>query len=96
MIYLAIVLSVGINIFLGWFVYNLLKDRIMIIEHFNKFSPLIKSYEQHLNSLTKMELYFGEPTLMSLVEHTKEVRETLDNLLESIEVEKSEQNETTE
>jgi hypothetical protein len=39
-----------------------------------------------------MELYFGEPTIISLIEHTKEVGQTLDNLLQTIEVEEDDNN----
>ena len=90
MIYLIIVVSLALNIFSSWYVYNLLKDRIALIELFRKFQPLIKDYETHLTTLTKMEMYFGEPTIMSLVEHTKQMREAVDNLIDSVEVEEKE------
>ena len=93
MIYLVIILSLGLNGFSAWYVYNLLKDRIALVELFRKFQPLIKDYETHLTTLTKMEMYFGEPTIMSLVEHTKQMREAVDNLIESVEVEEKEMNE---
>jgi len=87
MIYLAITILTLLNSFLIWYCYNLLKDRIALVQLFKEFSPLIKKYEDHLVALTKMELYFGEPTIMALIEHTKEVGQTLDNLLQTIEVE---------
>lgn len=90
MIYLVIILSLGLNGFSAWYVYNLLKDRIALVELFRKFQPLIKDYETHLTTLTKMEMYFGEPTIMSLVEHTKQMREVVDNLIDSVEVEEKE------
>lgn len=90
MIYLVIFLSIGLNGFSAWYVYNLLKDRIALVELFRKFQPLIKDYETHLTTLTKMEMYFGEPTIMSLVEHTKQMREAVDNLIDSVEVEEKE------
>ena len=92
MIYLIIILSLGSNGFFIWYIYNLLKDRIALVELFRKFQPLIKDYESHLSTLTKMEMYFGEPTIMSLVEHTKQMREAVDNLVESVEVEEKEEN----
>ena len=90
MIYLIIIISLALNIFSSWYVYNLLKDRIALVELFRKFQPLIKDYETHLTTLTKMEMYFGEPTIMSLVEHTKQMREAVDNLIDSVEVEEKE------
>lgn len=87
MIYLFLVLSLTINGFSIWYAYNLLKDRIALVELFKSFSPIVKNYETHLESLTKMEMYYGDPTLMGLVEHTKEVSKRLDDVIESIEVE---------
>lgn len=87
MIYLFLGLSLITNGFLIWYAYNLLKDRIALVELFKSFSPIVKNYETHLESLTKMEMYYGDPTLMGLVEHTKEVSKRLDDVIESIEVE---------
>lgn len=81
--------SLLVNIFLSWYGYNLLKDRIQLVGVLKNFSPLIKDYEGHLEALTKMDLYFGEPTIMALIDHTKEVRLQLDDLLQSVEVEES-------
>ena len=87
MIYLFLGLSLIINGFSIWYAYNLLRDRIALVELFKSFSPIVKNYETHLESLTKMEMYYGDPTLMGLVEHTKEVSKRLDDVIESIEVE---------
>ena len=87
MIYLFLGLSLITNGFSICYAYNLLKDRIALVELFKSFSPIVKNYETHLESLTKMEMYYGDPTLMGLVEHTKEVSKRLDDVIESIEVE---------
>ena len=87
MIYLFLVLSLIVNGFSTWYAYNLLRDRIALVELFKSFSPIVKNYETHLESLTKMEMYFGDPTLMNLVEHTKDVSKKLEDVIESIEVE---------
>lgn len=89
MIYLILLLSLILNGFSIWYAYNLLKDRVVLVELFKSFSPIIKNYEEHLNTLTKMDMYFGDPTLMSLVEHTKEINQRLDDLIQSVEVEET-------
>lgn len=93
MIYFLFAVSTILNGFLVWYCYNLLRDRVALVELFKEFNPLIKKYEEHLNSLTKMEMYFGEPTIMALLDHTKELNKTLDNLVQSIEVEEDEDDE---
>ena len=92
MIYLFLLLSLFINGFSIWYAYSLLKDRIVLVELFKSFSPIIKNYEDHLNTLTKMDMYFGDPTLMSLIEHTKEINQRLDELMQSVEVEETDDN----
>lgn len=87
MVYFFLLLSMILNGFLVWYIFNLLKDRIAFVELFKKFQPIINDYENHLTTLTKMEMYFGEPTIMNLVEHTKEMREAVDNLVDSIDLE---------
>ena len=95
-LYLTLTFSTALNGFLIWYCYNLLRDRISLVQLFKEFNPLIKKYEEHLVSLTKMEMYFGEPVLMSLIDHTKELNQTLDNLMQSIEVEETENDDTEE
>ena len=85
--------SLLINTFLGWYGYNLLKDRIQLVNILKNFSPLVKDYEGHLEALTKMDLYFGEPTIMALIDHTKEVRLRLEDLMQSVEVEENQDDE---
>ncbi len=96
MIYFILFISIIVNGFLGWYAYNLLGDRINLIELFQKFVPVIKQYEENLTALTKMDMYFGDPTLMSLLSHTKEVSSTLQELVQSIEIEDGEPNAETE
>jgi len=92
-LYLVLTFSIILNSFLVWYCYNLLRDRIALVQLLKEFNPLIKRYEDHLLSLTKMEMYFGEPVLMSLIEHTKELNQTLDNLMQSVEIEDKEEDE---
>jgi len=92
-LYLTLTFSIVLNSFLVWYCYNLLRDRIALVQLLREFNPLIKKYEDHLLSLTKMEMYFGEPVLMSLIEHTKELNQTLDNLMQSVEIEDKEEDE---
>lgn len=86
---LLLILSIGLNGFAIWYFIQLLRDRLAIIELFKEFSPIIKNYEDHLTSMTKMELYYGDPTLMQLIDHTKEVSQNILNLLESVEIEEN-------
>lgn len=85
--------SILFNAFFGWFCYNLIKDRIQLVDILKNFSPLVKEYEGHLEALTKMDLYFGEPTIMALIDHTKEVRLRLEDLMQSVEVEENQDDE---
>lgn len=89
MIEIILGISILSNVFLGWYGYSLLKDRIDLVEIFKNFSIVVKDYEEHLSVLNKMDIYYGEPTIMALIEHTGDIRQRLDELLKSVEIEES-------
>ena len=59
MIYLFLGLSLITNGFSIWYAYSLLKDRIALVELFKSFSPIVKNYETHLESLKNGNVLWG-------------------------------------
>jgi hypothetical protein len=63
------------------------------IEDIKSIKKLIKEYYKHIETLYSMELFYGDPTLESLMEHTrfltKELR-SFENVFESIELQDEE------
>ena len=47
-------------------------------------SGQINSFSEHLNSVHEMQMFYGEPTLQALIEHSKELSENLDTISQSL------------
>ena len=66
-------LSLTVNIALFWYVFSSLREYSELEEDIS--SMLLKTFEleEHLVSVYQMEMFYGDQTLHSLVEHTKDV-----------------------
>ena len=64
-------LSLTINIILMWFIYNSFKEYRELEDDIE--DMLVKTFqlEEHLVNIHQMEMFYGEPTLQTLIEHTK-------------------------
>lgn len=82
MIYLSFTLSVLLNIFLFWYIHNILKRLLYVSDNLAALNELIEEYQAHLESLYDLEMYYGDQTLKELIRHTKYVIESLDSYKE--------------
>ena len=79
MIFAVLISSIVLNLFLIWFIYRcmyrisdltvLLEDMLFKIGFFSK----------HLKSVYELEMFYGEPTLESIIEHSKELIDSFEN-----------------
>ena len=78
-IWLSIVLflSISANVFVGWYLSNLLKRFVFLSENLSDLLTLVSNYSTHLKRLYEMEAFYGEPTLEHLINHTKDLIEIL-------------------
>ena len=74
---LALFLSVSANVFIGWYLSNLLKRFVFLSENLSDLLTLVNNYGTHLKQLYEMEAFYGEPTLEHLINHTKDLIEIL-------------------
>ena len=74
---IALILSVSGNIFLGWYLSNLLKRFVFLSENLSDLLTLVNNYGSHLKELYNMEAFYGEPTPEHLIAHTKDLIEIL-------------------
>ena len=83
MIYITVILlivSVVFNIFLVWYAKNLLVDLVAFSSRIGDLKHNVEVFEEHLNSISKMELFSNEPVIKGLCEHTKEMAEFLSGI----------------
>ena len=91
MIWLLLTLSMGLNCFLVWYVFNMLRLNVLVYESVRLIKERIVSYGNHLDKINSMETYYGDTTIQSMVDHTKQIVGNLDEFLQSMEAGEDEQ-----
>ena len=66
-------LSVGINVFFIIYLRWLLKKFAPISENIGDMLTSMNGFSKHLESIHELEMYYGEPTLKNLIEHSKRI-----------------------
>jgi hypothetical protein len=78
MIEILLVLSVLLNIFLGWYTRNTLKNLLYLSENLGSLYEVVSSFSEHLKEVYELERFYGDPTLTYLLEHSNAVRGELE------------------
>ncbi len=68
---ILLVFSILLNMVLVWYVYKLLRNLISIEEDFRDLRSRLIDFATHLRGINKVESFYGDPTITSLVEHMK-------------------------
>jgi len=88
-------LSIALNVLLIWFVRKVQTDYILFIR--DNLEGLVQMHEEfyeHLDVVNNMEMYFGDETLVALLEHskfTKERTEEFLSILQGLDIEAEEE-----
>ena len=96
MTWLSWILSVTFLITIGllvWYIKNLIARVYFYVEDIKSIKKLIKEYYKHIETLHSMEMFYGDPTLESLMEHTKFLTKELksfENVFENIDIQNEE------
>jgi len=72
-------LSLFLNLFFLWFIYRAvyrISDLTILLDDI---LFKIGFFEKHLKSVYELEMFYGEPTLENLIQHSKELIESFDN-----------------
>lgn len=73
----SLVASVGINILLLWYIRKMLTKLLYVSDSIGSLLISAKEFSGHLDGLHAMEMYYGDETLASLIEHSKQVIEDI-------------------
>ena len=66
-------LSVAINVALFWYIRKLLSYTQEMLGDFIDLSEEVLTFGEHLDSVYKMDRFYGDTTLEQMLEHTKEL-----------------------
>ena len=83
MIYYALAASVIINLFLLWFCYKLLRNLLTLSENAHDILDEVDDFGAHLDSVHEMTMYFGDETLGALLKHSRDLRGSLGQFVDS-------------
>jgi hypothetical protein len=72
-------ISILINIFLIWYVVKLVRRFLSVSDELEDFFILLEEYAEHVDSIYKLERFYGDTTLENLMKHSKAVTETAKN-----------------
>ena len=75
-IYIILLLSIALNVLLAWFTRKVQTEYILFIrDNLEALSQMHNDFNEHLEVVNNMEMYFGDQTLVGLLEHSKFVKE---------------------
>ena len=82
MVEILLILSVALNIFAVWYVRELLVRFKFYSENTTELFTNLQEYTEHLEKVNQMEVYFGDPTIQGLLEHSRDVTGVVAEYLE--------------
>lgn len=75
-IYIILLLSITLNVLLAWFARKVQTEYILFIrDNLEALSQMHNEFNEHLEVVNNMEMYFGDQTLVGLLDHSKFVKE---------------------
>jgi hypothetical protein len=81
-IIVTLCLSITLNVLLIWFVRKIQTDYILFIrDNIEGLVQMHQEFNEHLEVVNNMEMYFGDQTLVGLLEHSKFTKQQTENFL---------------
>jgi len=70
-----LVISVTLNGVLLWYIRKMLGQLLSVSGNMGNLVEDLASYQDHLQQLYEMEMYYGEPSIKNLIVHSREIIE---------------------
>ncbi len=77
--YLLLFLSLALNVLLFWYIRKMLNELLFVSNNIGDLLQELDEFSIHLQNVHQMEIYYGEPTLQRLIEHSKKVVEEIES-----------------
>ena len=76
LIYFILMLSISLNVLLAWYARKIQTEYILFIrDNLEALSQMHNEFNEHLEVVNNIEMYFGDQTLVELLKHSKFVKE---------------------
>ncbi len=70
-----LVISIALNCLLLWYIRKMLGNLLSVSDNMGNLVEDLASYQNHLQQLYEMEMYYGEPSIRELIVHSKQIIE---------------------
>lgn len=70
-----LVASIILNGVLLWYIRKMLSKLLSVSDNMGNLVEGLASYQNHLQQLYEMEMYYGEPSIKNLIIHSKQIIE---------------------
>lgn len=67
----ALSMSGVLNIFLFWYTWKALKKLLFVSDNIGYLHEAMTGFSEHLTNIHELEMFYGDETLKSLIEHSK-------------------------
>ena len=70
-----LILSLVLNGVLLWYIRKMLGKLLSVSDNMGNLVEDLASYQNHLQQLYEMEMYYGEPSIKNLIVHSRQIIE---------------------
>jgi len=70
---LFLILSVALNIVLLWYIRKMLGKLLSVSDNMGNLVEDLVAYQNHIQGLYELDMYYGEPSLKNLIVHSREI-----------------------
>mgnify|MGYP003155554234 CR=1 FL=1 len=70
-------LSILVNVFFVWYIRIMLSKFNFLSNNLDDLLFRIDEYRDHIDAVSEMDIYIGDPTIVGLIKHTKDLKEFL-------------------
>jgi hypothetical protein len=81
---LFLLVSVGTNVILSWYVRKMNEKLKYAVQRHSEITDGVKSFVEHVEVVNGMELYSGDEVLVNLLKHSRAVAEEIEEYTEMI------------
>lgn len=94
---IIILFFIGLTTLLGWYCYKLTSKLLFLSENLEDLYTRLQEFDEHINFIHELEMYYGDETLKNLIRHSRDLRNYMTTFKDTIELaDEEETDETTE
>ena len=79
--YTIFFLSVALNIVAIWYIREMIRELNFFRDKFIDLRFVLENYRKHIKGVHELEMFFGDPTLGGLMQHTRDLSEDLEEYI---------------